>query len=204
MKALGIYGGSFDPIHLGHLLLAEAAREELGLEQVIFVPAGQSPLKTHSPLVTGEQRLKLIKLAIGDHPFFTWSDVELKRKPPSYTVDTLQYFRARYPDRELYMLLGQDALCDLERWHRFRDLFQLARLAVGARPGFPPELPPALRQYERPSAHSRGIVFFTNPLIEISSRQIRARLREGRSVRYQLPSLVLAYITEKKLYQTHS
>ncbi len=201
MKRIGIYGGSFDPIHLGHLLLAESAREELGLDQVIFVPAKQSPLKHNSPLVAGDERLKLIELSIQDHPFFSLSTVELERKPPSYTVDTLRYFRVRYPDDELYLLLGQDALCDLEQWHCFHDLFLLARIAVGARPGFPPAIPAALRQYERPSAHSRGIVFFANPLIEISSRQIRERLREGKSVRYQLPEPVFSYITGKKLYQ---
>src|SRR5690606_3628110 len=92
MKALGIYGGSFDPIHLGHLLLAETAREELNLDQVIFVPAAQSPLKKHCPQISAADRLALIKLAIRENPGFTFSEVELKRKPPSYTVDTLRYF----------------------------------------------------------------------------------------------------------------
>ena len=109
MKALGIYGGSFDPIHLGHLLLAETAREELNLDQVIFVPAAQSPLKKHCPQISAADRLALIKLAIRENPGFTFSEVELKRKPPSYTVDTLRYFQQAYPEHELFLLMGQDA-----------------------------------------------------------------------------------------------
>lgn len=200
MKALGIYGGSFDPIHIGHLLLAESAREELGLEQIIFVPAFQSPLKTHPPLVTGEERLEMIRLAIGDHPFFTLSDVELKRTPPSYTVDTLLYYHDLFPDRELYLLMGQDSLNELMHWHQFREILRLAKIAVGTRPGFRPELPTVLSSYEHPTAESRGIIIFSNPTIDISSHQIRERIRGGRSVRYWVPLPVFAYITGKKLY----
>lgn len=200
MNRIGIYGGSFDPIHLGHLLLAEAAREELQLEKVIFVPALQSPLKNHAPLVSDGDRLELIKLAIADNPFFTFSPVELEREPPSYTVDTLLYFRRVYPDRKLFLLMGQDALNTLSAWHQFSLLFTLACVAVGVRPGFAPALPPDLEEYRRPSAKSKGIIFFHNPQVEISSSMIRERLRQGKSVRYWLEPKVLDYIHRKKLY----
>ncbi len=200
MRPIGIYGGSFDPIHLGHLLLAESAREELSLDQVIFVPALQSPFKGHPPLVTGEEREEMIKLAVEDNKFLTVSGVELKRRPPSYTIDTLQYFNRVSPEQELYLLMGQDSLDDLMDWYKFEEIFLLAKIAVGARPGFPQTLPKALEKYKNLSRESRGIIFFTNPNIDISSSQIRERIRNRNSVRYWLPSRVLSYIEEKKLY----
>ncbi|HEY8391925.1 MAG TPA: nicotinate-nucleotide adenylyltransferase [Capillibacterium sp.] len=200
MNRIGIYGGSFDPIHLGHLLLAEAAREELRLDQVIFVPALQSPLKDHPPLVRNEDRLELVKLAIADNPFFTVSAVELERKPPSYTVDTLLYFHRVYPGREFFLLMGQDALNTLPAWRNFPALFTLACVTVGLRPGFSPAWPPELEKYRIPSEESKGLVFFHNPQVEISSSQIRERLHSGKSVRYWLTPAVLDYILRKKLY----
>lgn len=200
MKTLGIYGGSFDPIHLGHLLLAEAAREELKLEKVIFVPALRSPLKSHAPLISDHDRLALINLAISDNPFFTVSPVELGRKPPSYTVDTLQYFRELYPDRRLFLLMGQDSLHTLTEWFQFRTIFRLATLAIGARPGVSSTLPADLKAYQFPSPAGCGFVYFSNPQVEISSSTIRERLRLGQSVKYWLTPQVLAYIQEHKLY----
>ncbi len=200
MKRIGIYGGSFDPIHLGHLLLAEAAREELQLDQVIFVPALQSPLKDHAPLVSDGDRLLLIKLAIADNPYFTFSPVELEREPPSYTVDTLLYFHRIHPGRKLFLLMGQDALNTLSAWHQFPTLFALACVAVGVRPGYAPTLPPDLEEYWRPSEKSQGLVFFHNPQVEISSSMIRERLQRRKSVRYWLEPKVLNYILRKKLY----
>lgn len=200
MKTIGIYGGSFDPIHLGHLLLAESAREELGLDQVIFVPAAQSPLKPHCPYVNDTIRLELVKLAISENPAFSFSEVELQRKPPSYTVDTLRYFRGLYPDSRLVLLMGQDSFNTLTGWRQFTQLFSLATLAVGVRPGFPPQVPPELEAYRQPSAASKGIVFFRNPEVGISSSAIRERLRHGRSVRYWLEPQVLKYVQAHKLY----
>ncbi|NLM37367.1 MAG: nicotinate (nicotinamide) nucleotide adenylyltransferase [Firmicutes bacterium] len=200
MKALGIYGGSFDPIHLGHLLLAETAREELGLEKVIFVPAAQSPMKTHRPYISNPDRVALIRLAIRENPAFAFSEVELKREPPSYTVDTLSFFRQAYPGHDLFLLMGQDSLNTITGWHHFQQLFSLATLAVGVRPGFPPQLPPELEAYRTPSARSKGIVFFHNPEVAISSSAIRERLRTGKSVRYWLEPEVLKYILANNLY----
>ncbi|NLC53300.1 MAG: nicotinate (nicotinamide) nucleotide adenylyltransferase [Firmicutes bacterium] len=200
MKTLGIYGGSFDPIHLGHLLLAEAAREELALDNVVFIPAAQSPMKNHRPYISDADRLELIKLAIQDNPSFTFSDVELKRKPPSYTIDTLSFFCQTYPNHQLFLLMGQDSLNTLTGWRHFTQLFSLATLAVGVRPGFPSRVPQALAAYQHPSAQSKGIVFFDNPEVGISSSAIRERLRLGKSVRYWLAPQVRKYILENKLY----
>ncbi|HBL35862.1 MAG TPA: nicotinate (nicotinamide) nucleotide adenylyltransferase [Firmicutes bacterium] len=200
MNALGIYGGSFDPIHLGHLVLAETAREELKLEKVIFVPALKSPLKSHAPHISDQDRLALIKLAIGDNPFFAYSEVELERKPPSYTVDTLHYFRQVYPDRELILLMGQDSLHTFTEWFQFRTILRLAKLAIGTRPGVSPSLPVELEAFQLPSPESRGFVYFHNPKMEISSSVVRERLRLGKSVKYWLTPQVLAYIQGHKLY----
>jgi nicotinate-nucleotide adenylyltransferase len=200
MKALGIYGGTFDPIHLGHLLLAESAREELKLEKVIFVPALQSPLKSHAPLISNQDRLALTKLAISDNPYFTVSPVELKRAPPSYTVDTLQYFHQLYPDWQLFLLMGEDSLHTLTEWFQFRTIFRLAKLAIGARPGVAPSLPLELKAYQWPSQESRGFVYFHNPKVDISSSAVRERLRLGKSVKYWLTPQVLTYIKKHKLY----
>lgn len=200
MKSIGIYGGSFDPIHIGHLILAESACEELGLEKVIFVPALQSPLKGHLPLVTGEDRLHMIQRAIEGNQYFTYSKVELERKPPSYTIDTLLFFRKVFPEYRLYLLMGQDSLDELLYWHQFHEILQLARIGVGARPGFERTLPPLLQEYEDQSMKSQGIVFFRNLTVGTSSSEIRERLKQGKSIRYLLPTEVYNYIMERKLY----
>ncbi len=200
MKSIGIYGGSFDPIHIGHLLLADSAREELGLEKVIFVPALQSPLKGHLPLMTAKDRLSMIQLAIEDNQYFTFSEVELKRKPPSYTIDTLLFFRQVFPEHMLYLLMGQDSLSEFIYWHQFQKILQLVRIAVGARPGFTKTLPHPLQEYKDQSTKSQGVFFFRNLMVDISSSEIRKRIKQGQSVRYFLPPKVYNYIIERKIY----
>jgi nicotinate-nucleotide adenylyltransferase len=138
MARIGILGGSFSPVHEGHLWLARQAREELGLERVYFVPARQNPLKENTPVYRAADRIRLLKKALKPFPYFEISRCDLERKGPSYTVDTLKYFRKKRPKGDmLFFLSGSDVLDGLPRWKNTRQLFSLCRFAVMVRPGFP-------------------------------------------------------------------
>lgn len=197
-KKLGIYGGSFDPIHLGHLLLAESAREELGLDQVVFVPAKRSPFKPNFAPIGDDHRWRMLLLAIEGNPGFSASRVELEREPPSYTVLTIEYFSHVYPDTELWLIMGQDTLLDFAQWYQYRRLLQQAKIAVGRRPGFTDdegvELPQEL------NAYAHRFSFFSNPVFAVSSREIRERIKQGRSANYLLLPKVYDYIVKNRLY----
>lgn len=196
MKRLGIFGGSFDPVHLGHLLLAESAREELELEKIVFVPAGQSPLKKNLPYTCAEDRWRMLRLAIEDNPFFFASRVELDREPPSYTIETVDHFRRIYPETDLWLIIGEDNLGDLPRWRECNRLLSLIKIGVGARPGYHQKaIPKELLDF------TERIKFFSHPEVEISSRVIREKIRRGGSIRYLLPPAVQNYIGRHNLYK---
>ncbi|HHU51887.1 MAG TPA: nicotinate (nicotinamide) nucleotide adenylyltransferase [Firmicutes bacterium] len=196
-RRLGIYGGSFDPIHLGHLLLAESAREELGMEQVIFVPAKRSPFKPRSSFAGDDHRWRMLLLAIEENPGFSASRVELDREAPSYTVLTIDYFSRIFPEAELWLILGQDALLDFAHWYQYRRLLQRAKVAVGRRPGVSDQELTLPREL---TACADRFCFFTNPVFGVSSREIRERIKQGRSVNYLLWPKVNEYIIEHRLY----
>lgn len=197
---LGIYGGSFDPIHIGHLAAAEEARAVLDLDRVAFVPAARQPLKGQLQ-ATPEQRLAMIRLACADNPAFYVDDLELGRPPPSYTVDTLAAFRHSHPaPAELWFIIGADAVRELPRWRRIDKVIALARLAIIARPGSDLDLPALLAAL--PSLAGR-YALLAGPRLAISSSDLRRRLAEGRPVRYQIPDAVWRYIGTHRLYQNH-
>jgi nicotinate-nucleotide adenylyltransferase len=196
---LGIYGGSFDPIHLGHLLVAEATREALALARVLFVPARVSPLKPHGPVAGAEHRARMVALAIEGNPHFALSRVDLDREGPSYSVDTVARIRDEAPDADLYFLVGMDALPDLPRWRDPERLLALCRLAAFGRPDAPP-LDRAAIEAALPGSAAR-IEAVQVPAIAISSTDLRQRLREGRSVRYRVLPTVEAYLHAHHLYQ---
>lgn len=181
----GILGGSFDPVHHGHLILARAAKEELALDRVIFVPANMSPHKTGSRPATGEDRLVMLRLAIAGEPAFEACDCELRRPAPSYTVDTLREFKTRHPDDEFHLLIGADNVAKFDTWHKPDEIRSLACIAVLDR------------------AH--GTVTSEWPivrkLVDISSTDIRDRVAAGRSIRYLTPDAVCGYIAENGLYR---
>lgn len=194
---VGIYGGSFDPIHLGHLAVAEEARATLELASVAFVPAARQPLKgqAQSP---PDHRLTMVRLACADNPAFYADDLELRRPPPSYTIDTLTTFRQRHPPpAELWFILGADAARDLPRWRRASEVVALTRLAIVGRPGHSVDLPALVAAL--PSLAGRCVVI-DGPRLEISSTELRRRLGAGRPVRYQIPEPVRHYIAEQGLY----
>lgn len=211
--ALGIFGGTFDPVHFGHLRLAEEACSDLGLEKVLWIPAGQPPHRTR-PQVKAEQRLEMVRRAIADQPAFLLDAEEVLSERPSYTVDTLRRLRREYgPQRPLVLLLGADAFAGLPTWHRWQELFALAHLAVSHRPGFPVEpasLPPllasefAVRRADPAvlqAAPAGQIVTFAMTQLAISATQIRRLLANGDSVRYLLPEAVIDYIAAHQLYR---
>jgi nicotinate-nucleotide adenylyltransferase len=213
---IGIIGGTFDPIHHGHLRLAEELGEALKLEEVRFVPAGTPPHRS-APHASAAHRLAMTGLALGGNPRFAMDDREVRRAGPGYTYDTLAELRAEAgASRPLVLLLGADAFLEFAAWHRWHEIFGLAHVAVAHRPGFPPErwgerMPqPLAREYEsrlmrQPLAThlqpAGGIVVVPFTALDISATAIRDSLKAGASPRYLLPSPVLDYIRANGLYK---
>ncbi len=190
-KRIGLFGGSFDPIHAGHLLMAERAAEQLGLERVYFIPNAVSPLKSRPPIASGRDRLAMIRAAIRGHPRFRVLDIEIRRNGPSYTFDTVAALAGRTSDK-LYFLIGADAFSDLARWHRARELARRVTFAVFRRPG---------SRGIRPPTWVRKWVEVRGPLIDVSSTEIRDRVRRGRSVRRLVPEAAAAILGRRRPYQ---
>lgn len=190
---VGLLGGTFDPIHLGHLRAAETARETLGLELVAFLPSGEPPHRT-GPLASSLDRFTMACLASAGHPHFEVWDTELKRTGPSYTVDTLAAVRAERRDDELVLVVGSDTWPEMMGWREPERLFALAEVAVVDRPGQPTP------RVVAPFPAARGVARVEGPALPISATSIRARVRRGESVRYLVPSLVAEYIARRGLY----
>ena len=183
---VGVFGGTFDPVHVGHLSIAQAALECVPLDRVVFVPARRSPLKDRGPLASEQDRLAMLRLATADESRFEVSTVELDRPGISYTVDTLE---ALAGEGALYLVMGADAAGEFERWRRPERIRELATLLVASRPGAP--TPP-----ER-----QGVVVFDAPCLDISSRELRARSARGRSLRYLVPEAAVRYLEGHGLYR---
>lgn len=209
---LGLFGGTFDPIHYGHLRLAETAREALGLEQVRLIPAGQPPHRA-SPGASGVHRLAMARLATADNPAFEIDPAEVEAEQASFTILTLERLRAALgPARPLVLLLGLDAFLGLPAWHRWEALFDFAHIAVANRPGYsldntamPPPLSAQLAGRQAAAADlgtapAGRIVPFSMTPLAISATDIRARCAAGQSLRYLLPPAVLDYISRHQLY----
>ena len=213
-EPLGLFGGTFDPVHFGHLRLAEEAIGNLGLGGVRWIPAGQPPHRG-APQVTGQQRLEMVLRSTAGNARFSVDASEVEAAAPSYTVHTLERLRDELGlDRPLVLLVGADAFAGLPTWHRWRDLFGLAHIAVAQRPGFPVaagNLPPELaaefttRLSDAAGlqlAPAGGIVTFTMTQLAISATRLRELLATGKSVRYLLPDGVLDYINLYQLYKS--
>ena len=184
MKKIAIYGGTFDPIHHGHLIVAREALERLGTEEVIFIPARVSPLRKTAPVAGDEIRLLMIQAAIENEPGFAVDDCELRRPSPSYTIDTVEQIRQRKGDATIYCLIGEDNVDKLTKWRRFADLEKMVRFVVLDRNGQQPHhVYPVIRRK-----------------IDISATEIRKRVATGRSIRYFVPPAVEEIIRREKLY----
>ncbi len=196
---IGILGGTFDPPHIGHLVIAEQAREKLGLSRVCFIPARQHPHKLNEIVSPLEDRVAMLRLALGENPFFSLSLIEAERPGPSYTVDTLRELRNEHvPDAELFFIMGMDSLANLPTWYHPRELIELAQLAVLRRPGYMADL--AALEKEIPGLASR-VIFISASELEISSTELQARVRQGQSIRYLVPDGVAEYIETHHLYK---
>jgi nicotinate-nucleotide adenylyltransferase len=190
---IGILGGTFDPIHLGHLRAAETAREGLALDLVAFVPSAVPPHRG-GRLAAALERFAMACLASAGHPHFVAWDTELKRPGPSYTVDTLATLHCELPDDELVLVVGSDTWPEMTGWREPERLFSLAAVAVVSRPGRQISDPVA------PFSGARGVVHVEGPALAISATSIRERVRRGESVRYLVPDPVAEYITKRRLY----
>lgn len=206
-RKIGLFGGSFDPIHHGHLMLAELCREALQLDQVRFLVANISPLKTNQKTASNRDRIEMIKLAIGGNPYFELDTREIDRGGVSYTLDSVrsiqeELLRKVEVQTELFLLMGADVLKDIAKWHQPKQLFQLITPCVISRGGFGE---PAWQNLEPFMSEARFLAAqrlqVTAPQIDISSTNLRSRVRQGQSIRYQVPPSVNAYILAQSLYQ---
>lgn len=202
---LGVFGGTFDPVHLGHLILAEHCREQAKLDQVLFIPAARPPHKQNNELTRFEQRVEMLQLAISGYPVFRVDEIEKDRPGPSYTYATLEQLKQQHAGAELCLIIGADSLHDLPQWVQPRRILELATLLVVPRPGWPmAELDTLRPSLALPSDFVLRLQMIQAPLIDIASRDIRQRIAHGRSVRYMIPRAVEAYIGEKELYRSHT
>ena len=199
---LGIFGGTFDPIHLGHLILAEHCREACRLDRVLFIPAGQPPHKSDRQITPGKLRLEMVELAIAGHPTFAASSVEMDRQGPSYSAETLAELAKQNPGAELFFLMGSDSLVDLPLWYQPARIAELATLVVATRPGAERPTVGPIRDVIGPVATERLLQHTVEiPLVQISSSGIRSRVAAGQSVRYLVPRAVECYIETHGLYK---
>ena len=199
---VGVFGGTFDPVHMGHLILAEQCREQARLDELLFVPAAAPPHKRDQSLTPFEKRVEMLALAIAGNPAFRIDELEREREGPSYTVDTLAALRARRPHDELCFLIGSDSLHDFSLWYQPQRILELAELLVVARADWPLFTPEVFRgTMKLGDDFALRYQVIDAPLITLSSRDIRHRLREGRTVRYMIPRAVEAYIADKGLYR---
>lgn len=185
---IGILGGTFNPVHIGHLILAEEAREKLALDKVIFVPANLAPHKDTSDIADAFDRFRMVELAIKGNKYFDTSDVEIKRNGLSFTIDTIKEFRKVYPKDDLYFIIGSDLLKYLDEWKDLPEIVKLVRFIAATRPGYPlEEIPGYIKTVEIRA-------------VDVSAFEIRSRIKTNRSFRYLVPDAVYNYISKSKLY----
>lgn len=199
---IGIFGGTFDPVHVGHLIMAEQCREAGELHQVWFIPSARPPHKQDQPLTPIVQRLEMLALAVAGMPAFRIDELEKDRPGPSFTADTLTELHRLHPKNDFALLLGSDCLPDLPFWHQPERILDLAELLIFARPGWPVLSPKELREsLHLPEFGPLRLRIIQVPLIDIASRDLRQRAAEKRSLRFLVPRAVECYIAEKKLYR---
>lgn len=199
---IGVFGGTFDPVHVGHLIMAEQCREQVHLDEVWFVPSARPPHKSAQALSPFDKRVDMLQLAIAGHPVFRVNELEKDRPGPSYTADTLAELNRAHPNADLHLIIGSDCLPDLPTWHEPLRIVAQATLVVTARPGWPVWSPEQLHAAMRlPAAEMLRMRVVEVPLIDIASRDLRGRVAGGRSIRYFVPHAVAAYIADKGLYR---
>ena len=211
---VAIFGGTFNPIHYGHLRVAEEVREETGLEKILFIPTYHTPHKFQEEIISADIRFEMVRLAIEDNPAFEVSDIEIKRKGSSYTIDTVRGLKKEDAEREINIIVGSDSFNEITTWHEYNSLFEEASFIVVARPGHPlrdikkvvtVELAEkfwydaSMKCYKSRDGHR--IRYLNTTLMDISSSDIRRRIREERSIKYLVPPVVEEYILKRSLYR---
>lgn len=196
---IGILGGTFDPPHNGHLLIAQEALTQLNLSQVLFAPTRQPPHKLGKDITSVEHRVEMVRLAIADDPKFALSRVDVDRVGPTYTVDTMRALREQLPGTELFFIMGMDSLANLTTWHRPADLIRLCKLAVCARPGFAVDM--GSLEHGLPGLSER-VVFVRSLALDVSATELQQRVRAGKSIAECVPAVVARYIAAHGLYRT--
>ncbi|MFB0559465.1 MAG: nicotinate-nucleotide adenylyltransferase [Dehalococcoidales bacterium] len=198
---IGVIGGTFDPIHNGHLVVAEEVRTKLDLAEVLFVPAGQPWLKPAVPVSAAEHRVQMVRLAIADKPYFRLSTTEIERAGPTYTVDTIAELQGQLgAGYELFFILGWDSLAELPKWKEPSRLIKMCRLVAVPRPGYPA---PDLKFMEpKVPGLSQRVILMDKPEIDISAFSIRNQIAQGLSIHHLVPEPVEGYIKQHKLYIT--
>jgi nicotinate-nucleotide adenylyltransferase len=216
---VGIYGGTFNPVHVAHLILAEEMRERFGLDRILFVPSGEPPHK-RGDFPSGAQRLEMVRRAVAGNTFFSATDIEVRRPGFSYTIETLRELKRRFPDgQEFFFLIGMDAFAEITTWHRAEELLDWAHFVIFPRPGFPledpgrytprtwvssPPVQPRKGVRRFPVKGKKSLFLAEAPSLPVSASDIRRRVREGRSVTYLVPAAVEACIRRNSLYTTRN
>ncbi len=196
---VGILGGTFDPVHNGHLIVAEAAREQLNLNEVIFIPAGKPWLKPERIITPANHRLQMLRLALDDTPYFSISEMEIQRPGPTYTIDTINALKEKLnAEDELFFILGQDSLMQLPQWHEAPNLIELCYLVAVPRPGV--KKPDLKALGAAIPGITQQVMLMKKPMVDISATDIRERVARGLSVRHLVPEPVNRYIKENRLY----
>jgi nicotinate-nucleotide adenylyltransferase len=186
---IGILGGTFNPVHIGHLILAEEAREKLGLDKIIFVPTALPPHKDNFNIAPASDRFKMLKLATQGNKFFAVSDIEIKRQGRSYTIDTLKEFKKKYSQDELYFIIGSDLLKYLGEWKDLNEIIKMVKFVAATRPGYPLEQIP------------QNIQTLAIRAVDVSGFEVRGCVQENKSFGYLVPDKVFDYIKKRKLYK---
>lgn len=199
---IGIFGGTFDPIHMGHLILAEQCRDQARLDQVWLMPSAHPPHKADRPVTRFETRCEMLELAIAGHSAFRVERIERELPPPSYTAETLAELGRRHPADEFFLLMGSDQLPDLPSWHEPRRVIERAGLVVVPRPGVMLWTAERLATAMEVELSAVRLRFVACPMIEIASRELRRAIADGMSIRYMVPRAVEEYIRDRKLYST--
>ncbi|HJV17338.1 MAG TPA: nicotinate-nucleotide adenylyltransferase [Bacillales bacterium] len=189
MKKVGILGGTFDPPHHGHLLIANEVLSSLQLDEVWFMPNQEPPHKKKSETIKNEDRLQMLELAVSDNQQFRVESIELERSGPSFTIETMKILKSQYPDYQFFFIIGADMIEYLPKWHKINELVELVQFVGVDRPDYNHDT-------------NYPIIYVDVPRIEVSSSLIRERLKKGKTVRYLLPEPVIEFIKECRLYET--
>lgn len=196
---IGVFGGAFNPIHNGHLTLAKSYSDSLRLDKVIFIPTAVPPHKTAQYLASAQDRLNMVKLAVGDSPAFEVSDLEFKRQGKSYTYDTLTELRKMYPDDEFYLIIGADQFLTFHYWYKYEEILDMVTICTSARED--EQEKKSLYEYVKSHTEIQGKCYIAEyPVIKVSSSEIRGKIKKGEDTSSLMPKIVYNYIVEKGIY----